>query len=256
MTIDKKISLDDFVPDYSWHQRAASGWSTDTLVSDNNKQSAKFKNLKYGWIKVNNDMMGRRDRALGVRPEKLIDWRSLERRYHQLDESWKDVDTKFWRSLMQFTRTKDRYETWIYIGDDELLRVQINDSSSSGGSYSSACASNIAKSLISTDTSTRCDQPQRMITYEKGGKEIAHLKMRSERLRLITWKYKSAFCRGIIDRIIAYNKANDPDYIECSYRNSVMYQTFIVSNEDRKYVFNCAPGKAIELVSHDDVIAC
>lgn len=252
MKIDMKISLDDFIPDYSDAFRGAFVHSLAACHCDN-KKHAKYKDEKYGWIITDNNMMHSRTRGLGIRPEKLIDWRRLERRYYQINENWKGASTQFWDSLRLLTKPDDRYETWVYIGDDELLRVQRRDSTSACGSYSAACASQIAKSLLENGPA-RCEQPQRMITYENGGKQIAHLQKKSERLRSSAWKYKSAFCRGVIDRIVAYNKANDPTWETYSY--NTRRQTYIVDNDDRQYVFNCSPGKNIELISEDEVIIC
>ena len=64
------------------------------------------------------------ERGLGVRPDKIVNWRDLERRYAHLRAAASSKWTEFWEELKEIGGQVDRTRTkLVMIGDDTLIEI-------------------------------------------------------------------------------------------------------------------------------------
>lgn len=173
----------------------------------------------------------------GVRPEKMQDWRSLERRAHQLMAEWKSNMQKFWTAVDGLPRPNDRRrgDRDLYVaiddpqdGHGEVLRV-------SDDGYSSTWQDRMLQELFRNPD---CYGDFTFVPYDDGGREVGRLYRRSERLIKAHGLYKTAFHRAVESRLARLDGARA---ISGSRYQHLAPVTFVVCNEDRCHVVTSDP---------------
>jgi hypothetical protein len=169
-----KLNIDSFDPGYK-------------LVP---KKIAKKDRRVYYYVKT-----GYSHKSIGINPRKMLDWRNLERRYHELDTKWLAANKKLWDSFALVGREQgEDEEKWILAGDDVLYIV-----SPRGGGYSIESAYGAAMDLVRSPKASK--RNYFVVREDEGGREIARLKSRCDRHLKASAMYKEAFKKAVFDRI-------------------------------------------------------
>jgi len=170
----------------------------------------------------------------GIHPKKMLDWRSLERRYYQLETAWAEAAQALWGEMSRLwaLHCKKDQDAWINIGDDELVKYE-----GARRTYSRSSASYEAKFLLESKKSVDMSQQYMLIPFDDGGSKVRKLVDKEARMMWARGVYHAAFTRAIEDRIYAYARSLKQN------SSSAYHEPFIVlvRNDDR-----------IRIVSYED----
>ena len=208
------------------------------------KKIAKRDRRVYYYVKT-----GYSHKSIGINPKKMLDWRNLERRYHDLEEKWLIINKKLWDSFASVGREQGKdEEKWILAGDDALYIV-----SSRGGGYSIESASRMAEDLIKDPKVSR--RKYFVVREDEGGREIARLKFRCDRYLRASAMYKEAFKKAVFDRIRVHIQGLVDMSNSAYYGAYYPQKIFIIKNEDRKYVFS-SDNRGNVCLHEGEVVEC
>ena len=190
-------------------------------------------------------------KSLGIRPERLLDWRGLERRWSQLDDIVNQASEAVWDIYRKLSRISTEKggggEVWIPLPGGEscdVFRVDKHDKRQSLGTES-------FKRLLERavpDPSLRPyvvlgDDLDRLVSYKR----------RVETMRRRAGAYWVAFRQSMEARLEAYATSEDnlapiPGY---NFHNPC---AFVFSNDDRTYLITS--NESGTLTWHDRVTVC
>lgn len=167
---------------------------------------------------------GRRS-IVGVRPDKMRDWRALERRRSELFDLWTAVNEEFWDAMRQTTQgADDRVSRVICVGKSYTIHFHPNESFANESSYSVVDAEQTVSDTISKST-----RKYVLISETAGGRRIGSLYERQNRLYKAYLKYDRAFKRAVGDRIEAYVRNEKGFHLSRT-------ESFIIQSESRLYL--------------------
>jgi len=179
---------------------------------------------------------------VGIKPEKMRDWRRLERRTSELFGMWQDVSRQFWNLAQSFPRPDDKskssyYDLIVDVGDDTLLKF-------SGDGYSIGSTSTMAEDLVGGKDYGKFT----FLMRDEGGAQLGKLYRRMERLLRAHGKYKTALQRAVSDRLRKFREGQTSG---AGYRYHEP-AIFIIENDGRSYVVTS--GTDGGLTWHDGVV--
>lgn len=197
------MNLDDYDPGYSG-------------VPSRLKMGEK---KRYHYVHTSSYSQHRRP-TIGIHPTKMIDWRSLESRRHELWVAYKTANKRFWDFMDSVGRrcTPDE-EKWVMFDDQLVCRFYERG-------YTMSDASLLLDDLLSNK---KYYDPYFLVKPEEGGSKARQLKHSMDRLLWAHTIYDLAFKRAVENRL---NKYTD----ETSGGKSIGAQIFLVKNEGRTTV--------------------
>lgn len=166
---------------------------------------------------------------VGVQPEKLLNWRALERRTSTLYEMWKNVSNTFWDMSKALPRprgtSKGWYETVVAVeeGGGKLLKF-------SDGGYSVDWTEQMMEEL---SKDPNCYGSFTFVPYDRGGRELGRLEHRMNRLIRAHGTYRMAFHRAVEDRLSKMRETRKIPHASYSYHEPII---FLITNEGRTHV--------------------
>jgi hypothetical protein len=156
----------------------------------------------------------------GVHPNKMRDWRSLERRRHELWKRQVKATHDFWNYMRDVGGPlQEGAEKWIMFNENEICRY-------SGSGYSMDSAKYLLKDLLKPKSSYG---PYQLVKVDEGGHEAGVLRMRMNRAIEFWRVYDSTFKQALEDRLRQYAESVPAD----RYRDN---KIFLVKNEGRTTV--------------------
>lgn len=176
---------------------------------------------RFCWVRLN----GWRNSGPGIRPEKMRDWRFLERRTHQLLAEWQDSVQLFWSIVKT-------------LGPDGKLYVAIDDPSTgrdeilhiSGDGYTSTWQDRMLQAL---KRDPDCYGDFTFVPYDNGGKDLGRAHHRMERLIKAYGLYRTAFHRAVEARL---SKLEESRAAVGTRHRLLSPVTFVVCNDGRCHV--------------------
>lgn len=162
----------------------------------------------------------------GVEARKVLDWRGLERRCHELQVKWAAANKKFWDAVVNARRAKGlarNEDLYIFIEQEWVIKCHPDGFSTENATY-------IADKLVSGD---RAAVSFSVMKYEDGGAEIGYLNRRSNLLLRCKGVYERILMRALHDRLNMYV---DTIRIPNESRSYFPPQIYIIENEGRARV--------------------
>jgi len=172
---------------------------------------------------------GYRSVKIGISPHKMLDWRSLERRYSELALLAESASKKFWTALhnVYIPHAEKVNEVWIAVSEDKLVKYD-----GKRHAYSSCCLQFEAESLLKKTPGEHDEYV--FIPRHPIGDEIHRLSQKESRLLWAKTVYRCAFQRAIEDRLRKCNEINQR--IGSTYSYSNVPFTVIIANDDRHHI--------------------
>lgn len=168
---------------------------------------------------------GYSSRRVGVRPEKMLDWRRIEKRYAELQSQQKSAWDLFWNTMHELRKGHVRdEETELWVGLDKRNE---NLFCISETGYSHSFSETELKRVMQSPTKYKYV----FLSFEECGVDLAKLEARYKRLLRVADVYKNAFHRAAGDRIYKFSET-------MKTHGSSWCPPFavIVQNEGRRYV--------------------
>lgn len=189
--------------------------------------------VRSGWIHT--QFTSSRNRV-GVRPEKMRDWRSLERRMSEIHTAWRIVSDAFWSMSRTFPRpsTPRSKNGWYKVivsvedGGGKVLKF-------SEGGYSIDWSDYLLKELTKDPD---CYGDFTFVPYDGGGRELSRLEHRKDRLMRAYGVYRAAFQKAATDRLMKVRESQKIPHTRYDYEPAV----FLIENEGRFYVVTSGTG--------------
>jgi hypothetical protein len=205
------LNLDLFVPDYH-------------IPSQKPRTRNQKMMARAGYVFIYSD--GFAGRRLGVRPEKMLDWRSIEKRYSELEFQQKEAWDLFWNTTQELRKKyidncDDDTELWVGIDECNNHLLSITKQG-----YQHRLAESELKFMMKDSTKYKYV----FLKYVEGGKDLAKKEARYRRLLRAANIYKNAFQRTVGDRILKFAMSQN-DYP--GWHSSF---TTVIQNEDRFHV--------------------
>ena len=188
---------------------------------------------RYHYVRVSD---GYSTKSIGVKPQKMLDWRALERRHHQLLGLWKEANSEFWHSLKNVVRKPKKNEDKLVMIDEETAIVL-----STRGGYSLESSARLVKGLMK-DPKSRGDFF--VVKPEEGGRELGRMLHRKDRLGRACGKYFFAFRKAISDRLEVF-KRTLIEGDEVHYRAYYPEMSFLIKNDGRTHVVTMTSNGAL-----------
>lgn len=187
------------------------------------KKCRKKDRPKY-WVHFNRFTYGRAS-SIGVKPEKLRDWRALEKRRSQLLDLWEEANDEFWDAMYNTVQDDDdNTDRLICTGKLHMIRFHPRSRWAGETSYSLVAAERVISDSIR-------DKREKyvLVTEESGGRRIGELYERQNSLHKAYLKYNIAFRRAVGDRLEVYVRSKNNYLLSRT-------ETFIVQSDTRTYV--------------------
>lgn len=162
-------------------------------------------------------------RPPGVKPEKVLNWRALEKRCAELNAKWNEANTKFWGAVMAERakrRLDDKHDLYIFIEPEWILKCHPDGFSTENATY-------ITDELVK---GKRSNAKFAVMKYDEGGAEIGYLNRRSNMLLRCKGVYERILDRALRDRIQLYI---DGLRLDGKFRSYYPPQVYIIENEGR-----------------------
>lgn len=185
------------------------------------EEASRIKRSAY----IHTGRIGDHRKRLGIRPSSMRDWRSLERRAHELHVAWKRAAAQFWdrmRSLQVDDIPVVIAATNPMTGDDSVIVFD-------DGGYSTDTQERILERQL-----RGTNEKFTYVPYEAGGKEVGELSRRDRRLMMSYFAYIDAFKRAVADRLkqVVEERHIKSPRISCYFEPAA----FIIKNDDREHV--------------------
>jgi len=203
------FDIDSIDPGYEVPNERASKRNPNTK-----KMSPRFWNVRL----PSSGTWGRGDVSnIGIKPDKMRVWRSLEKRSSELRSKWKEANSRFWTSMRDCApEACRRFPAWISVGDDVLFQFD-------GESYSRDSVTSRTKELVDKPGSARD------FIFVQGdiARNVGKLSKQEGRWHRAWALYEHAFQRAVSDRIAKHWRAS------CPRRGTNEPFFLLIKNEDR-----------------------
>lgn len=160
----------------------------------------------------------------GVEPAKVLDWRSLERRAHELHVKWVEANDKFWDAVLAARADAGlglNEDIYIFVEHEWVLKCHPSG-------FSTENAVEIAEEHVN---GKRRGNKFAIMKYDEGGAHIGYLNRRSNLLLRCMGVYERILERALRDRLQLYvDKIRENDM---GYRAYFPPQVYIIENEGR-----------------------
>ena len=165
----------------------------------------------------------------GVKPEKMLDWRRLERRTEELRFKWKSADDAYWSALRAaYGKRKGRDTLYVFIDSDWLISYEGGE----GYSYEDS-----RRLLEATVADPHGAGTFRVLKAEDGGRRIGRLLARERSYHAAYQVYDRVLKRALSDRIRIHLEGIR---VVGVYRTHYEPHFFIIENEGRVRVARSA----------------
>lgn len=170
---------------------------------------------------------GYRSAKIGISPSKMLNWRSLERRYSELTLLAESASEKFWTAMREayLPHAEKVDEVWIAASEDRLIKYD-----GKRHAYSMCSLRSEAELLLKKKPDTH--EEYVFIPCHTLGAEIHRLSKKESRLLWAKTIYRLAFQRAVEDRL---RKCNDVINQRFSSTYNMPF-TVIINNDDRHHV--------------------
>ncbi len=222
----KYINIDDYVPTYEVPFRYVDGTPLPR---------------KCSYVKT---FEGYNQRNVGVDPKKILDWRAVEKRTHELHETqrslWEQMLVKIMNVGGKTTHTKI-----IMINHEKCIKV-------TDGSYRTEDSVSYLKNVMKDGTQA---EEFVFVSLDEGGREIGSLMRKSDVAFRRYFVYKNALMKALKDRVDLYAEKNLRHQID-SYDKSWTQPTIVVvSNEGRTYALRVTERGYCTFLNEDVIVS-
>ncbi|NBT36312.1 MAG: hypothetical protein EBT03_12405 [Betaproteobacteria bacterium] len=158
----------------------------------------------------------------GVKPEKVLDWRRLERRTEELRFKWKSASNAYWSALREAYGKRKKCDTlYVFINSDWLISYEGGE----GYGYEDS-----RRLLESTLADPHGAGRFRVLTMDDGGRRIGRLLARERSYHAAYQVYDRVLKRALSDRIRMHLEGIREVGV---YRSHYEPQVFLIENEGR-----------------------
>lgn len=222
------INLDDFDPDFAsrsvWigrEKRSRKG----AITRPSGRSYHPFDRAQY--VHAGGDHYFSGGRSFGVDPDKLRDWRALERRTFELTTRWRNACNLLWSSIREAAPNASRENrVVICIGNDMGIEYD-------SYGYSTCSVSRLAERLVEAKGKESIGA---VVSHEVAARfNFPHLMHADRTLLSRANAYKRAFESAVNSRLLTYVEKHCRGF---EYRGAWRFKPTIVvlQNEDRRYV--------------------
>lgn len=180
------------------------------------KMSRVHRNLESGIIST----------RIGVDPEKILNWRELERTFKKYEENYLTINSLFWNALDRLHKEKT--------GGDKGTQIIVCVSSQRVIIYApdrGYSTENLEWAIKRLEVNRDSYGNYTVISYNEGGEYVGRLLTRGNKLQKVALLYRDYFRKAILDRIYKF--------LETQPRRSWGLQqpyNMIIQNGDRTYI--------------------
>lgn len=200
----KRFDIDSFVPDYK----------SDRYYLDN----------RY---------------SFGVKSERLLNWRGIEKRMFELFLQWNEASDRFNKMVSEFKRKgigNGYFGLVVAIDDPNLGNDRVLKFSEHG--HTVDFQTRMVDYFLDPQNPVESDSFV-FYPYHTGGRELGKIYRREIRLHKVYATYRAAFQRAVSDRILCKTRQ---DFLDKNFRRiRYLPAVFIIKNEDRQYIVSSSP---------------
>ena len=224
----KYFDIDSLLPDYSPQLAKPKGRKLSPTELRNYERSSWVHTAGYAYNSK---------KSVGVKPEKILDWRGLERRAYELHLRSTEVGKIFWDALRAAHKEAGlKKGQTLYIFEEEDFLISYNG----GGGFSQESSVRIIEDLTK-DATARGEFA--VMKFNEGGEEIGHLLHRDRRAQRAWLAYERALEKALADRLQRALEGLKKSYSEYG-ANYYPPQIYLIENEGRvRVAHSCSMGK-------------
>lgn len=218
-------------------------------IEDRINEARRLKGLAgIDWRRYRNIDTGLYRHSVGFSPERLRDWRGLERRQHELRDRLVDTSRSFWGTLQRLHALaieRGTKEVWIRgntYRDTGFADVLVFN----GQSYGWQDSDKMIKECIGDP------DKKALVLNDVDSDAVMRLRQRDDTLRKRQGTYQHAFQLAVEFRLQPFVREKLTNH----ERNYTQPCTFIISNDDRYYTIYLGTDHVLKWQSQPTLYAC